>query len=112
MNILLKEKMSSVLLYLLLSLFTFTTFSCDNNDDVPAIEQSVSLDMDSVTLNLGEELVVKPNFTPNLKPQRTYSWVTSNPEVVRITMNDDLSATVTAKRKGSPLFPSLLLRVR
>ncbi|WP_083610112.1 DUF4886 domain-containing protein [Pontibacter flavimaris] len=89
-----------VLLYVLLSLFTLTSVSCDKDDDVQGIEQSVVLDTDKATLQVGDELVVKPTFTPKVSPQRTYSWATNNPDVAGISMNDDYSAVVTAKRSG------------
>ncbi|MDO6390121.1 DUF4886 domain-containing protein [Pontibacter sp. BT731] len=89
-----------VLLYVMLSLFSLTAISCDKDDEVPGMEQSVVLDTSNKTLPVGGELVVKPTFTPGVKPQRTYSWVTSNPEVAGVSMKDDYSAVVVARRSG------------
>lgn len=88
------------LLLMMLSLLALSAFSCDVEDDAQAIEHAVVLDTGAATLGLGDELVVRPEFTPRVSPKRTYSWVTSNPEVAGIRMNEDYSAVVTAKRSG------------
>ncbi|WP_219921594.1 DUF4886 domain-containing protein [Rufibacter sp. XAAS-G3-1] len=89
-----------MLLFALLSFFSLTFNSCDKDDDAQGVEQSVVLDTGDKTLAAGQEFVVKPSFTPNVSPKLTYSWVTSNPDVAGIKMNEDFSATVTAKRSG------------
>src|SRR5690606_5632571 len=96
----LKSNMKA-LLFIMLGLFALTSFSCDKDDDGQATEQSVTLDTGAVTLNSGEELVVTPSFEPDVTPKRTYGWVTSNPEVAGISMNDDHSVVVTAKKGGT-----------
>lgn len=91
----------AVLLSLIVILFTLTAFSCNSDDDGQGVEQSVNLNVESTSLNIGEELVIKPTFTPNVRPQRTYSWVTSNPSVIGISMAEDYSAVIVAKKKGT-----------
>lgn len=90
-----------VILFMMLSLVGLGAFACHNEDDVQGVEQSVVLDTDDTILEVGDELVVKPTFTPNVRPQRTYSWATSNPEAARVKMNEDYSAVITARRGGS-----------
>lgn len=88
-----------VLLFATLGLFTL--LSCGNNFGAVATEQSVVLNMETANLSIGEELLLEPNFTPDVQPQHTYSWRTSNPEVAGVEMNDDHSAIVTARQAGA-----------
>lgn len=100
MNRLFKNN-TGIILSSLIFLFFLTALSCDSDDDGQQMEQAVTLNVESTTLNLGEELMVKPTFTPNVRPQKTYSWVTSNPTVVGIEMNEDYSAIISANKEGT-----------
>lgn len=95
----------SVVLRLMVIVFSLTSFSCnktdDENGDEQGIEESVALDVESTTLDIGEELTVKPTFTPNVKPQLTYRWITSNPAAVGIKKKEDYSAVISAHKKGT-----------
>ncbi|MCM4169231.1 hypothetical protein KCTC52924_00708 [Arenibacter antarcticus] len=78
-----------------------TLMFCGSLKVVQPKEQSVEVRIESTTLNIGGDLTVKPTFTPNIKPTRTYDWTISNPEVVEIKINEDYSAIISAIKKGT-----------
>ena len=94
---------SSPMLTLMILLFTLTAISCTSDDDNNnvVVEQSVILSAQSVTLEIGEEYNVNATFTPEVKPTRTYRWVSSNPDIVRINVIDVHLASLIAIKEGS-----------
>lgn len=89
-------------LLLIFSLFAFSVTSCKNDDDLQAEESSVVLDVDdAVALAVGGDITVTPNFKTSTPPKRSYSWNSSTPGVVRISVHDDYSATISALNPGS-----------
>ncbi|WP_417359811.1 DUF4886 domain-containing protein [Galbibacter sp.] len=104
MNKLLPIKMKT-LVFIMLSLFTFSSFSCNEDDNVPEQETkvavSVRLDKKAIILDMEQEQVVSPIFEPNgTIPGNSYSWTTSDPDVASVHMNDDYSAVVTGIKEG------------
>src|SRR5690606_32502222 len=93
------------LVFIMLSLFTFTSFSCNDDDTVKEQETevaaSVRLDRKAIILDIEQEQVINPIFEPNgTIPGNSYSWTTSDPEVATVEMNNDYSAVVTAVKEG------------
>lgn len=84
-----------------MSLFSLTMISCDKDDEVKVTEETVTLENTTATMNIGEELMLTPQFTPDVTPTKTYSWVSSNPNVVGVVMNEDYSVVVTAINSGT-----------
>lgn len=67
-------------------------------------EQSVEVNVENSTLKIGEDLIVRPSFTPKVRPSRTYRWSISNPEVAEIRVKKDYSAIISAKEKGTSII--------
>ena len=93
------------LVFIMLSLFTFTSFSCNDDNTVKEQETevaaSVRLDRKAIILDIEQEQVINPIFEPNgTIPGNSYSWTTSDPEVATVEMNNDYSAVVTAVKEG------------
>lgn len=89
--------------FIVVSLFV-GSLSCNKNNtinDVGQAEQSVVLSENNVNIKVGDKFVLKPSFTPEGKLHRTYYWISDNARVIEITQNDDLSATIVAKRIGN-----------
>lgn len=84
----------------LLAMGFMVVLSCSKDDEATALEESVTLSAQATSLGVGETLTVQPSFSPNVSPQRNYSWSTSDPAVATVDMQDDLSAIVTALGKG------------
>lgn len=91
------------ILTLMIILFTFSVVSCGSDEEVKKIgqEQSVELSAQSISLDIGEQYNVNATFAPDVKPTRTYRWVSSNPDIVGIKISDVYSATLIAKNDGS-----------
>src|SRR5690606_20171394 len=85
---------------LLLAIGFMAVLSCSKDDESNALEESVTLNAQATSLGIGETLTVQPSFTPNVAPQRNYSWSTSDLAVATVDMQDDLSAVVTGQGKG------------
>lgn len=98
-----KSIIKSKILFLLLTIgvFSFGTISCENDDD-SSTEQSVSLNVEStVNLSIGDKILVRPIFEPDVTPKRSYTWSSSNPSLVDISVNYDKSSIITALENGN-----------
>lgn len=102
MNKLLKG-ISSPMLTLMIVFFSFSVVSCgsDEVNNKIALEQSVELSAQSISLDIGEQYNVNTTFSPDVEPTRTYRWVSSNPDIVGITVTDVNSATLIAIKEGN-----------
>src|SRR5690606_14394819 len=80
---------------------TFSFTSCKKEAELKNLEQSVTLDRESATLIVGEELTLIPQFDSDVVLKEDYHWSTDNPQVISISINEDYSATFTAKKVGS-----------
>ena len=94
---------SSPMLTLMIIFFSFSVVSCgsDEVDKKIALEQSVELSAQSISLDIGEQYNVNTTFSPDVEPTRTYRWVSSNPDIVGITVTDVNSATLIAIKEGN-----------
>src|SRR5690606_12218230 len=61
----------------------------------------VNLSLQSITLASGRSEILKPNFRYGVAPQRVYEWESSDPLIVDVVVNEDKSATITAKKAGT-----------
>jgi len=75
--------------------------SCEKDDSKSNTERSVILDKQSAKLAIGSELILTPNFGEGVTPNRTYQWVSDNPEIAEVVANADNSGTVKGKAIGT-----------
>lgn len=90
---------------LLLSLFAVVFVFCDKNTtpSEETLEQSVSLDRSTVSLQVGEKVLLKAIFEEGVVPQRSYRWQSSDEEVVSVESKDVHTALLTAKKEGTAI---------
>lgn len=69
----------------------------------PKIEQTVNLNKTSVTLSVGEKVLLKADFGSVSQPQKEYVWKTDNEEVVTLEEKDGYSASITAEKNGKAI---------
>ena len=68
------------------------------------LEQSVVLDKNSITLKVGEQIVLQADFGTGVAPLRKYQWISSNSNVATAEQQESLRrATVTAKSEGTTI---------
>src|SRR5690606_14538220 len=75
--------------------------SCKKDDSKTNVERSVTLDKQSAKLSIGSELVLTPSFGEGITPNRTYQWVSDNPEIAEVVAYADNSGTVKGKAVGT-----------
>lgn len=76
----------------------------DTDDPAAELEQSASMDKPSLTLSPGDGEWISVIFEEGVTPQRSYSWHSSDEEVVSVEAGSNHSAKVTAKSYGSAVI--------
>lgn len=97
-----KTKFHKIVIFTILIFGSLIGFSsCEKDGSKSNTERSVILDKQSAKLAIGSELILTPNFGEGITPNRTYQWVSDNPEVAEVIANADNSGTVKGRAVGN-----------
>ncbi|NDV67382.1 DUF4886 domain-containing protein [Dysgonomonas sp. 25] len=97
------EQTIKTLVLLLLVTMSTGMISCSSDDDKEPLvpEEYVTLDKESITLEVGEEDILIPTFSSEAVSQKSFIWTAVPTDIVSIFINQDNSIKVTALKKGN-----------
>lgn len=97
------KKYNRLKLFTTLSLLAIVTIlSCKKQDNEPeATKQVIRLTADKLTLEVGEDSILRTTFLPELSaPANQFKWDIEDPGIAEIVVNSDFSINITAKSTG------------
>ncbi|WP_165020147.1 Ig-like domain-containing protein [Dysgonomonas sp. ZJ279] len=86
-------------LLLLLSIFMFS--ACSSDDDHSG-SGTITFEKDEVSILIGEKTRLTPIFDTTTK-DKEYRWLSNDPNVVKVDINEDNSADITAIAEGNTI---------
>lgn len=72
----------------------------DEEEEVK-LEQTVSLDKTTLSMQLGDEAALSAVFEAGVVPRRSYNWQSSNADIVSVAGENNHRAKLTAKKEGT-----------
>lgn len=87
--------------WLSLFILVFLLFGCEKTDGVE-VEKNIYLSLSQATVAVNSSIVLNPHFDGAIRPQKMYTWLSSDTSVIKVEMVDgSLSGLVSAVGEGT-----------